>query len=201
MLLKWNLMTTAPAIARYTPEDLLHLDGDSLCELVDGQLVEKQMSFLAGKTAVRIAHRLMAHVEKIDAGEVVSEVSFQCFPDNPEQVRRPDIAFVTAERAAGIPPEGHVRIAPDIVIEVISPGDRINDFEEKLSDYRSAGVKLVWEVNPTFRSIRIHRLDRTIITLEENDTLTGEDVLPEFSDQVKNLMPPRSTKSRAVGSI
>ncbi len=80
-------------------------------------------------------------------------------------------------------------VAPDLAIEVISPGDTINDFEDKLIDYRWAGIKLVWEVNPTFRFVRVHRLDDTITFLRENDTLTGEDVLPGFSAKVKELMP------------
>ncbi len=53
----------AVATAHYTPEDLLAMDG--LFELVGGQLVEKQMSFLAGKTSSRISQILLNHLEKV----------------------------------------------------------------------------------------------------------------------------------------
>ena len=182
-------MTSVATSAPYTPEDLLHLDREGLFELVDGQLVEKQMSFIAGKCATRVGQILSNYLEKSPVGEVASEVTFQCFPDDPDLVRRPDIAFIAAARSASVPDEGHVKIAPDIAIEIISPGDRINDFEDKLADYRSAGIKLVWEVNPTFRYVRIHRPDRTTAFLEEHETLTGENVLPGFSVKVADLMP------------
>ena len=63
-------------------------------------------------------------------------------------------------------------------------------FERKLFDYRKAKVTLVWEVNPKFRFIRVHFLDRPPERLEETDTLTGTPVLPEFSVLVKELLPP-----------
>jgi len=84
----------------------------------------------------------------------------------------------------------HVPIAPDLVVEVISPNDRIYKFEKKLMDYRKAGIALVWEVNPKFRFIRVHRLNRAAERLEENDTLNGDPVLPGFSVIVRELLPP-----------
>jgi Uma2 family endonuclease len=185
-------MTIASTQTRFTPEDLLNLDGDGLYELVDGKLVEKRMSFLAGRTGVLISQRLGNYVETSHVGAVVQEISFQCFPHDSDLVRRPDIAFIAADRAKTIPDEGHVRIPPDLAIEVISPGDRIYEFEEKLADYRSAGIKLVWEVNPKFRYVRVHHADRSSIRLEEGDTITGEGVLPGFSIRVKDLLPPIS---------
>ena len=65
----------------------------------------------------------------------------------------------------------------------------LNAFEEMLADYRSAQIKLVWEVNPTFRYVRVHHPDRTSVFLEANDTLTGETVLPGFSVKVADMMP------------
>jgi Uma2 family endonuclease len=178
------IATSSP---HHTPQDLIGRDG--LYELVDGKLVEKQMSFLAGRCTALIVHKLEANIATTASGQVACEVSFQCFPDDPNLIRRPDIAFIAAERAASIPAEGHVTVAPDLAVEVISPGDRINDFEDKLSDYRSAGIKLVWEVNPTLRHVRVHRADGTVTLLQEHDTLTGEGVLPGFSVKVSELMP------------
>ena len=180
-------MTTVTTHAHHTPDELLHLDG--LFELVGGELVEKQLSFLAGKAAIRIILSLETWLQRNPVGDLVSEVTFRCFPDDPDLIRRPDVAFVAADRAATIPPEGHVRIAPDLAIEVISPTNTINVFEEKLSDYRSADVKLVWEVNPTLRYVRIHRPNRTTLLLEEDEILSGEGVLPGFSVKVAELLP------------
>ncbi|HWE05012.1 MAG TPA: Uma2 family endonuclease [Tepidisphaeraceae bacterium] len=70
-----------------------------------------------------------------------------------------------------------------------SPNDKIYELEEKLADYRSAGIKLVWEMNPKFRYVQIHRLDGSRQRLEETETVTGEAVLPGFSALVSALFP------------
>ena len=154
------IMTVAATPTRFTPDDLFGLEKDGLYELVNGKLVKKPMSFLANRTAAIIIRRLGDFADNTQAGVVVSEQTFQCFPHDPGLVRIPDVAFVSTEMAAAIPDEGHVRIPPDIAIEVISPANKINEFEKKLLDYRKAGIKLVWEVNPKFRFVRVHYLDR-----------------------------------------
>ena len=70
------------------------------------------------------------------------------------------------------------------------PSDKIYQFEKKLVDYRNAGIKLVWEVNPKFRFIRVHYLDRPPERLEESDKITGNPVLPGFAVLVRELLPP-----------
>src|SRR5580704_11720958 len=170
-------MTATLPPTRFTPDDLLNLE-DGLYELVDGKLVEKEMSSLANRTAVLISTRLTIFNEQNQTGNAVyAEQSFQCFAHDLDLVRRPDVALIVASRLASVPEEGHVPIAPDLAIEVISPNDRIYKFERKLVDYRKAGIKLVWEVNPKFRFIRVYHLDRAPERLEESATLTGAPVL------------------------
>ena len=184
-------MTTAiSSTSRVTPDDLLRLEEEGLYELVDGRIVEKQMSYLANLAAGRITTVLSNYVAPSKLGDVLPEQSFQCFPNEPDRIRRPDVAFILAARAPKGPIQGHVTIAPDIVVEVVSPSDRIYDLDEKLVDYRMAGVKLVWVVNPNSRTIRVHRPDQTVTEFSASDTLTGESVLPGFSAIVSELLPP-----------
>ncbi len=75
---------------------------------------------------------------------------------------------------------------------MVSPNDKIYELDEKLNDYHLAGVKLVWVVNPSSRIIRIHRLDHSVSELSENDTITGETVLPGFSSIVRDLLPMKT---------
>jgi Uma2 family endonuclease len=175
---------------RFTPEDLLKLEDEGLFELVEGRLVEKQMSSLANRTAGLVATSLNNFIENSGiGGAIIPEQTFQCFPHDPSLIRRPDVAFVAAPRMVAVPEEGHVPIAPDIAIEVISPNDKMYAFEEKFVDYRKAGIKLVWEVNPKFRFIRVHYLERAPERLEETDILAGAPVLPGFSIPVRELFP------------
>ena len=183
-------MTAFAAPTCYTPDDVLRLEDEGLFELVNHQLVEKRMSFLANRTASIICGRLFEFVNGGSLGVICNEQSFQCFPHDPSLIRRPDLAFISADRVAGIPDEGHVPIAPDIAIEVISPTDKVYDLDAKLADYRAAGVKLTWVVNPKLRNIRVYRLDRTTAELHADDPLSGESVLPGFSMLVNDLLPP-----------
>jgi Uma2 family endonuclease len=175
-------MTALAPTTRYTPEDLLRLEQEGLYELVDGNLVEKKMNSDASKVAWIIGSHLFNHVTKSsDAGTCYPEQTFQCFPHNPDLVRRPDLAFVRAERISSVNKEGNVQVPPDLAIEVISPTDKVYELDEKLADYRSARIPLVWVVDPKARTVRVRRLGQPGIELEDTDTLTGDPVLPGFS--------------------
>jgi Uma2 family endonuclease len=189
-------MTAVQPKSQFTPDDLVRMEDDGLFELVDGKLVEKQMGYLANWTAGRVTKVLSIHADKADLGVVVPEQSFRCFPNEPERIRRPDVAFITASRAVDLPDEGYLPIAPDIAIEVVSPTDLIYDLDEKLADYRSAGVKLVWVINPKSRTVRIHRPDHSVTELDESGMLTGESILPDFSVAVTEILPPASAVRR-----
>jgi Uma2 family endonuclease len=184
-------MTLISPASSFTPEDLLALEEDGLFELVDGKLVEKKMSSLANETAVLLSSAILVYARPNSLGKVYAEQTFKCFPEDPDKLRRPDVAFILADRAAAVGDEGHLNIYPDIAIEVVSPTDKIYEFDRKLADYRSAGVKLVWVVNPNSRTIRIHRPDHSVTELVDSDTLTGETVLPGFSAKVSDLLPPK----------
>lgn len=165
------------------------MEDQELFELVCGNLLGKTPSSLSSQTVGIVITRLGFYVRQTNAGSVHLKLSFQCFPNDPDLVRRPDIAFILTDRLSQVVEVGHVRVAPDLAIKVISPKDRIYDPDGKLDDYWSAGVKLEWTVNPKFRWIRIHRPDRTMTELHESDTLTGDSILPQFSIVVQGLLP------------
>jgi Uma2 family endonuclease len=76
-------------------------------------------------------------------------------------------------------------------VEVVSPNDLVYVVEEKVEEYLSVGVRLVWVINPNVRTVRVYRLDRSFAGLRESDTLSGEQVIPGFECRVQDLFPPR----------
>lgn len=85
---------------------------------------------------------------------------------------------------------GHIQVAPDLAVEVVSPNDNHQDLMQKLEDYFSAGIPLVWVVEPELRSVTIYEQGgETIRRLREADELTGGDVLPGFRCVVGQLFP------------
>jgi Uma2 family endonuclease len=172
----------------YTPEVLLN-DRYAGFELVDGELVEKGMGAEASTIAVELGAILRAwNVGRRYGHQFEGECGYQCFPDAQAKVRKPDLSFIRRERLpAGKIPKGHLRIRPDLAVEVISPNELSAEVEEKILEYRSIGVPLIWVVHPESRSVEVIAPDGTGVRLAEGDTLTGGDVLTGFSCRVADL--------------
>lgn len=178
-------MTTAvkPEI---TPEELLKLPDSVKYELVDGQLLERHMGSESSAIAAMIAHLLLGFVQSRRAGKVfTTDCGYQIFRDSPGRIRRPAVSFIRSGRLPGErAPDGYITIAPDLAVEVLSPGDTAVEIDQKVEEYLHAGVTLVWVVNPKTRTVRIHRPPDdprgAISILGESDTISGERVLEGF---------------------
>jgi Uma2 family endonuclease len=124
---------------------------------------------------------LVAFVVQRSLGEVIRNDSGFLLQRDPDTVRAPDMAFVRADR---VPPPGadvqFVDFAPDLVVEVVSPSDRAAAVNERALDWVDAGVRLAWIVDPSSRSVVVHRPDGTVSLLRGDAELDGEDVLPGF---------------------
>lgn len=101
----------------------------------------------------------------------------------------PDFSFVAKGRA----PEkfrGPIPVAPDLIAEVISPSDTLEDVHRKIAMYRAAGVKLLWNIYLLENFVIVYELDKPgarRVFLEPPDELTGCDVLPGFKVSVSKL--------------
>ena len=107
---------------------------------------------------------------------------------NPDTVRAPDAAFVSNERlpAEGLP-RGYFQGAPDLAVEVVSPGDSAAEVRGKAEEWLQAGARLVWLVYPESRAVTVFRSREDVRTLASTDELTGEPVLPGFRCRVEEL--------------
>jgi Uma2 family endonuclease len=81
-------------------------------------------------------------------------------------------------------PQGHCRVAPDLVIEAVSPNDTAYEVEDKIAQWLGAGVRLVWVIYPETQRVQVHRADGTVTKLQSAEQLSGEDVIPGFQCQV-----------------
>ena len=109
--------------------------------------------------------------------------SSTCFklPNNAE--RSPDISWIKLDRWNSLSDEQREKfppIAPDFVLELMSPSDRLKDTQEKMQEYVAAGVKLGWLFNRQARRVEIYRQGQGVEVLDSPKSLSGEDVLPGF---------------------
>ena len=188
-------MSTVETRTTYTPEDLLAMPDGDRYELVDGELVEMNVSLLSSWVGGELHGRVREFVRQRDQGMVwPADTGCQFLPDSPSTVRKPDVLFVRKDRVPGDwQSQGFLRIAPDLAAEVISPHDLAYDVDEKVLEYLRAGVRLVWVINPETRTVRVHRANGTSAWLTEGDSLNGEEVLPGFICLVQDLFPPKGS--------
>ena len=174
------------------PADLLAMPDGSAYELVDGHLVERNMSVLSSLVEALVLQPLADHCRKQDLGWVLpSSLGYQCFPDAPNKVRRPDVSFIAKDRMSLADlQQGFCPIVPDLAAEVLSPNDLIYEVDLKVEEYPRAGVKLVWVINPEARTVMVHRLDGSATKLRNGDEISGEEVLPGFRCKITDFFPP-----------
>ena len=173
-----------------TAEELFAMPDDGYrYELVRGELRKMApASFFHGTSAMRIGAPLAIYVIENGLGEVcAAETGFR-IGSNPDHVLAPDVAFVSRERLEDIGEIGSFFPgAPDLVVEVISPNDRFIQVTEKVRDWIEAGTRMVFVVNSRRRNVIVHRPEEEPITLTEEDTLDGGDVVPGWEMPVKDI--------------
>ncbi|HLX61067.1 MAG TPA: Uma2 family endonuclease [Planctomycetota bacterium] len=170
-----------------TPEEMLAINDDKRYELIDGQLVEKDMGFFANRIAFVLGWFLETYLRQSKLGIVNCEGTYQCPQWMQTKVRSPDVSVVLAGRFPNKQiPTGHSTIAPDIAVEVISPNDLVYDVNQKVADYFAAGVKEVWLIDPNLRTISV-RSPGNPRELSEHDILKSERLLPGFELKISDL--------------
>ncbi len=166
-----------------------HLPGKRT-ELVRGvMMVREPAGHRHGYITARLTGRILAHVEAHALGRVfAAETGFR-LARQPDTVRAPDVAFVRAARvpeiaAAAAFPD----LAPDLVVEVLSPDDRPGEVLAKVADWLTAGSALVWVIDPERREARVYRADGSQSVRDGNAALNGEDVLPGFTCRLGDVI-------------
>lgn len=167
------------------------LDNEALYEVIDGQRVElPPMSIYAVRVASRLVSKLNQFGNVDDLGEVVSEGLFRLPLARPRN-RRPDVAFVSYERWPKNRPvpetDNAWDVVPNLAVEVVSPGDLMDELMDKLDEYFQAGVELVWVVYPRHRLIYVYTSLTQVNGLARTDTLDGGKVLPGFQLPLASL--------------
>jgi Uma2 family endonuclease len=101
--------------------------------------------------------------------------------------RGPDVAFYARERIPRDLRASTTEVAPDFVIEVLSPSDRAGDVEKKIEDWLKAAVRLLWYVNPETGTTTVYHGD-SVTRVAADLTLDGTDVVPGFRVRIQDLL-------------
>ena len=159
-----------------------------VCELIDGILVEKA----TGAYESVLASLLITEINNYLAANPIGFITGEQGPYRllPRRMRVPDVAFVRWDRFPGgkFPRSQVLNIAPDLVVEILSPSNTQKEMEDKLKEYFKAGVRLVWYVDPDKRSAEVFTSPADVEQLNADDILDGRDVLPGFKLKIKDWL-------------
>jgi Uma2 family endonuclease len=150
------------------------------CELVEGTLVEKPISYEESAIAVTIIILLGSYVRRHRLGIVTGEAGTIRLLAG--LVRIPDVAFTSWDRLPNRkrPKQPIPELAPDLVVEVLSKSNTRSEIAKKLGEYFAAGVRLIWIVDPRKRTVRVYTAVDLSVLIKEEESLDGGDILPGF---------------------
>ena len=176
-------------MASVTEPKILPLDDDPapkrpfLFEVVDGQIVKcRPMGAYETEIASILEQLLGPYIRDNRLGRVVTEMLF-CLDEATKLSRRPDVAFVSAERwpiGRRVPRKNAWTVVPDLAIEIVSPTNTAEEVTSKIRDYFAYGVRLAWVIYPGSEAAHVYSSPRAAAILTRDEALDGGDVVPGF---------------------
>ena len=170
-----------------TGEELFAMGDIGPYELIDGRLIPMSPTGDDhGELETNLAAELRAFVREHQLGRVMSGEVGVYIRRNPDRIRAADVLFISKERL----PERtgkYLQVAPELIVEIMSPTDMWSNVRTKIDDYFSIGVEQIWIVEPDTRSVLVFHSATAFTKLGVEDTLVGQGVLDGFRLPIASL--------------
>jgi Uma2 family endonuclease len=141
-----------------------------------------------GQSNAKLTSRFVVWNEQENLGVVFDSSTGFKLPNGAN--RSPDVAWVRLDRWEALTPEQKKKfppIAPDFVLELMSPTDTLEETRSKMQEYIENGVQLGWLLDPETRQVEIYRINQAVEILETPAVLSGETILPGFVLNLNSL--------------
>ncbi len=178
-------MTTEARVL--TAEEFRALPLDEPAELVEGRVA------LMGRPTPRHGGILMLLGSRLDRfgdetgrGRAIADFGLYTRRD-PDTVRGPDLGFLSYQRWPGPLPDEYLAIAPELVVEIVSPSNSWDALLAKVHEYVALGVEQVWVVSPALRTVALCQPGAPMVEVGEGEVLRGVGVLDGFTIAVSEL--------------
>ena len=189
-------MVAQPQLHMMTPDPddfdrfaLLPENHDRLFEFIAGEIVEVVSNPLSSNIGailnafinIFVLQHNLGHVTGADGGYKIGRERYI-----------PDVGFISYQRQRVLMHvDGYNPLAPDLAVEVLSPGNVDVDMDVKIANYLAAGT-VVWRVKPLEQQIAVFVPDKPVTVLGINDVLDGGNVLPGFALPLRDIFrtPP-----------
>jgi Uma2 family endonuclease len=161
---------------------------DRLYELDEGKIEEMPPpGELHGAICFLIAYLLGRYVFERGKGYICTNDTGLLIKRKPGIVRGPDIMLFDENRPLHKLSRKFARGVPKLVVEILSPSDKMAQVNRRISQYLKRGVPLIWLVDPETRTVTVYRPGRDFEVKREHEELTGNSVLPKLRYRVAEL--------------
>jgi Uma2 family endonuclease len=193
--------TATPLAKIWTVEDLLAMPDDGVERwIINGQLREQPSEFPEAKMTVRNRHHCQLTIsigsviktwlrtQPKPRGEVYGGELGVLLPGRKSTVgvdvvyASPDVVEIQDDEESTL-----LDGVPTLVVEILSPNDSMKRIHEKVSEYRKAGVPLVWVVDPDDRSVKVYRDNQPVESFNITQRIPEHPSMPGFSPAVAEL--------------
>lgn len=162
-------------------------NADCRFELIDGEIIEKMPTEEHGVIVSNLHGYIFIYLQKHKNGRLSVETRYR-LPDDRHNARIPDLSFTSNERAGELVKKGAVPQMPDLAVEVQSPNQSDQHMLDKARYYLANGSRMVWLIYPDKRLIEVLTADDRALLID-GDTLSGSDLLPDFTVPVREIFP------------
>jgi len=178
-----------PVIRRLiTGEELYQMAHLGPTDLIRGEIVERMPTgHRHGDVEINLGSFLKNYARERKLGKVFGGETGVYTGRNPDSVRGVDLAYMSRARYAQIKSSSYLDVAPELIVEVLSPNDPWSEVQEKLAEYFAIDVKVVWVVDPKLLQVHSYQALDQIHIYKMGDTLTCEELLPGFHLSVAEL--------------
>jgi Uma2 family endonuclease len=174
--------TAVPSKKLITGEEFFRMPNIGSAELIAGEIVTHMPTgHPHGFIESMIAFFLNLFIRQHKLGRVLTGEVGIYTRRNPDQIRAADVAFISHERLSQAQEEGFLDVAPELIVEIMSPANTWTEAQEKLAEYFAIGVNVVWIVDPQLEQVHVYRSVEQFKLLQKQDELTSEEILPGFS--------------------
>jgi Uma2 family endonuclease len=174
-----------------TADDVWNMGEDARVEVIRGEM--REMAAAGGRhggVGGEFAGFLWSYGRQSGSGRVYTSETGFVIEKSPLTLLVPDVVFIKTEHLPNAAdPVGYFESPPDVVVEVGSPSQRVGELVQKVGQYLSFGVPLVWVANPGDKTIVAYYGDGTIRVYRSGENLDGGNVLPGFSVPVDDFFP------------
>jgi Uma2 family endonuclease len=167
----------------------LYIPGKRI-ELVAGvAMVREPAGYVHGRVTMNLTARLVLYLqEHPGSGQLIAGATGFTLARGPDTVRSPDIAYIRPGRVPDPATQGFPELAPDLVVDVLSPEDRPREIQQRAGQWLVAGTQVVWVVDPRRQATHVYRSDGTEEFIGTEGALQGEDILPGFTCPLEAIM-------------